>query len=552
MSRMILRLRSNRFSKELLVMLVGFALLRFLLAFLFPVFGDACRYFIMAKAIYAKPSLFAMRGLSYPTPLFLLVSALFYGLFIPFGERTADLSLRLVSPLFGSLTLVFTYLAAKRMFNEKTALLSVVFLGLSPSHIMFSSIGYMEGLFVFLVSLSLYFLVRDNSKPRETSYILCGIALGLASLTRQTGLLVAAIMALFILFDNRIRSRTGRLKSVFLMILGLSVIAGPWYIDQLYRFGTIDLFGQIFPAHEPATITLDTLLYRVDIYAPRSSIGTNEPTTYYQPWFRLIGTYYEFWGVWGGAFDVLLRVRIPFFDPSLLLLGFTVVTLFLSLLHVLGVFKSIRNNRAGILHLLAISTFSVFLFVIFAQWIEYGSVSPSLGYRKPLITIAPVLAIYGGEGWKRLLEIAEETKHRHASKLLIMTVSVCLVLCLAGLCFEGNFMRERYQERLLSAAQWIKHNTLKDAVVLTSRDLEIAYLTGRRTMAMYLVQASAIDQDLLIRHNVSYIFIPSDELTQDARLGPYVQRFSILKNMGFLEEAYRDSFGVILKAKKTA
>ena len=536
------------FSKEFLIMLLAFSLLRFLMAFLFPVFGDACRYFMIAKTIYVQPSLLVKRGITYPTPLFLLISAFFYGMFIPFGEKVADLSLRLVSPLFGSLTIVFVYLIAKKMFDEKIALFSTILFGLSPSHVLFSSIGYMEGLFLFLVSLSLYFLVKDDSEPPVSSYGFCGLTLGLASLTRQTGLLVVAVLVLFTLFYSRTSSRVKRLKATLILLGGAFIIAGPWYLDQLQQFGSFGA-GQILPVSTTVDpLSLDSLIYRVDVQAPRS-VGAGDPSIYYQPWFRIIGIYYEFWGIWGGAFSVLLHIQIPLFDPLLLLIGFSIVTLFLSIFYVLGVISSIRKGRATILHLLTISTFLIFLLLIIRRWVEYGDIHPSLGYRKPLIVIAPILAIYGGRGLQRFLEIGRKVRYRHTSKLLLTAVFISLFLCLSGLCLEGVFMREKYQERLLGGIHWIEQNTSEDAVILTPRALEIAYLSGRRTMAMYLVQASAINQEILLNHNVSYILIPKEDPARDAYLNSYIQRFHLLQHIGFLEETYQDSFVLIFKTK---
>ncbi len=547
MSKRSVLSRGIGFPREVSTIFLVFTFLRFLLAFFFPVFGDACRYFIMAKAIYVKPSLLTMRGLSYPTPLFLLIAAFFYGIFIPFGEHAADLSLRLMSPLFGSLTVILTYLIAKKLFNEKAAFLSAVFLGFSPSHLLFSSLGYMEGMFIFFVSLALFYIVRHDAEPSDASYGLCGLALGLASLTRQTGLFVVAVLALFtLLFEPRLKSPSKRIKATLLILIGTVLLAGPWYIDQLYQFGTIGYFGQLLPAHEEP-VTLDSLLYRVEVHAQRSSIEQTSISS--SPWFKLIETYYEFWGVWGGAFDVLLRFRMPLLSPWLLLGGFTATTLFLSSIHMFGMLASKGDNRIGILHLLTASAIILFLGVIVSQLIEDGSIGPSLGYRKPLIVIAPILAIYGGRGVEALSEIIIERKSARVNKQFLAAICISFLLCLVGLCFEGYFMRERYQERLLGGATWLRQNTPKNAVVLTPRALEIAYLAGRRTMAMYLVRADAITQGLMIDHEVSYILIPQSDPTQPSYLDEYTKRIRDLQSKGLLEESYQDSYVLILKVE---
>jgi len=113
-------------------------------------------------------------------------------------------------------------------------------------------------------------------------------------------------------------------------------------------------------------------------------------------------------------------------------------------------------------------------------------------------------------------------------------------------------MRVRYQESLIDGVSWLKQNTPKDAVVLTPRPLEVAYLSGRRTMSMFLVQSSAIDKDLLIDHNVSHILIPWRGMTEEARMTPYIHEFEALKNIGFLKESYRDPHVLIWKVVRKA
>ena len=100
-----------------------------------------------------------------------------------FGEHTW--ALRLVSAIFGTLTILGLYLLAKELFvDEKRrasliALFSSFFLATSFWHINFSRIGFRAITVPFFSVFGMYFLLRGLRKGKILDMVLAGIFIGL-------------------------------------------------------------------------------------------------------------------------------------------------------------------------------------------------------------------------------------------------------------------------------------------------------------------------------------------------------------------------------------
>ena len=110
---------------------------------------------------------------------------------------------RLLSALFGSLTLIVTYLFGSRFFSRRTGLFAIAFLGFTVLHIQLSHFLTVDVMLTFLIVLGLYLfgLLTEGTHPIR-DYLLAGVVLGLAMATKISALplygvfLVAHILAL--------------------------------------------------------------------------------------------------------------------------------------------------------------------------------------------------------------------------------------------------------------------------------------------------------------------------------------------------------------------
>lgn len=92
-------------------------------------------------------------------------------------------TIRMISVVFGSLSVPILYLFGKAMYNRKTGLLSALFLVFSPYHILYSRVYMLEALTLFFIIMFLYFFwLSQQLKDREgiTYAIIAGAMLGLA------------------------------------------------------------------------------------------------------------------------------------------------------------------------------------------------------------------------------------------------------------------------------------------------------------------------------------------------------------------------------------
>lgn len=93
-------------------------------------------------------------------------------------------ALRIVSALFGTLTILGVYLVAKELLrNQAVALLSSFFLAASYWHINFSRIGFRAIMVPFLTTFALYFFVKGLRRGKILDMVWAGIFTGLGFYT---------------------------------------------------------------------------------------------------------------------------------------------------------------------------------------------------------------------------------------------------------------------------------------------------------------------------------------------------------------------------------
>ncbi|MFH1445740.1 MAG: glycosyltransferase family 39 protein [Nanoarchaeota archaeon] len=118
-----------------------------------------------------------------------------------FGNSFETLiAIRLFCLLIKTLTVLVTYLIAKKLFNnEKIALLSALFL--SVSHVANTTAATLmtETFTVFFLSLAFLFYLSEQ----KHKYIISGIMIGIAAMFRQTAVVFLIIMLLYILIKER-------------------------------------------------------------------------------------------------------------------------------------------------------------------------------------------------------------------------------------------------------------------------------------------------------------------------------------------------------------
>ena len=135
------------------------------------------------------------------TPLMKYIFTLFAFLMQP-----AEIALRLVSVIFGSLTVIGVFFLAKKLYNDNyVALLSSIFTAFSIIHITLSRYVQLEAQLSFFYIIVFYIFWIFLEKRTNKNAILLGIVLALGILTK-TAFLNAIITLLFLAIILRLIS----------------------------------------------------------------------------------------------------------------------------------------------------------------------------------------------------------------------------------------------------------------------------------------------------------------------------------------------------------
>ena len=117
----------------------------------------------------------------------------------------SNFSSRLVSAIFGSLSLVLIFYLGKKLYNGYVGLFSAFVLGTFTTFYVFARRAMTDVPLVFFVIASLYFLVLSEKAQKSNRYLaLSGLFFGLALMTKQVGaLLIPLIVIAYLTVTSR-------------------------------------------------------------------------------------------------------------------------------------------------------------------------------------------------------------------------------------------------------------------------------------------------------------------------------------------------------------
>lgn len=180
----------------------------------------------------------ALQGPGYPA---FLAAALAVGGRDPRAARVAQ-------SLLGVLVVFWTYLLAQRWLGPGEALLAALICALYPDLIAFSHLLWAETLFLALFLPALWLLSQGlaaGSPPSARASLVAGALLGLAALTRGSGVLLAALLPIWLVVVHP-NARRGGLGRAALLLLAAALVIAPWTLRNarvLGGFALIDTNG---------------------------------------------------------------------------------------------------------------------------------------------------------------------------------------------------------------------------------------------------------------------------------------------------------------------
>ncbi len=441
--------RLDKYTKLAIIVIILAIIMRFSLISLYTVSGDACWHFSVSRFIgdNAQIPLFEPLGRNEPfwaPPLFHIIAALFSSIFSVFGS---DFGLKLVAPLFGSMSLIVSYLILRKFLNEKALFYSILFMSFIPIFIDYSILGYVESMLTFFVLLSIYFALNHH-------LVLSSISIGLAILTKYHGIFVIPVI-LFIVYKNcnkKLVLRNSAIVSVIPIIISL-----PWFIRNWILLGNPiwPFLNFIFKGFEQqAYSTLDiTHLFSINTY---------------------IATHLGFFGIPDGNYNTLFFIDIPYLP--VLFSVFLVATI----IFIIPLLFGLRTNRGSIFYMLLLS-----YGILFVPYII--NVGPFVS--RILLPAIISLAFFYGIGMER---ITAKYKIKTLFPLIIIIISAGFVITEAAKFTIASKSWDFYNEDF----NWVKSNTNKDDV----------FIVGSQCIQYHIDRTSLFPSDLKT-DNYNYIWV---------------------------------------------
>ena len=351
-------------------------------------FDDEYEYYKMVKNFLSGNGLIVGENLkSFRPPLYPLLLSLLYSL------NFNLFLIRVIQCLISSATVIFIYFLGKKVFNEKTGLISGIISTFYPFFIFYNGFLLTETLFVFLVVVSIYYysicLISEEGKLNE---IKTGILWGLSGLCRPTMETFFPFAMIYLLLLKEIPIKK-RLKKIVLISLFFIFTISPWVIRNYVIFKKLipgtTMGGWVFwEGNNPKSdggpcsyfpeniLQMEELARDKFLYRKTIEVIKQNPSRFA---YLLKNKFVRFWNITLNASDF----QKPLYKIlSIISFGF-LLPFFL-----IGFFITFKNKNALIMHLLIIF-FTLFHMVFLA----------SIRYR---VAIEPFYIIFASYGIYRL------------------------------------------------------------------------------------------------------------------------------------------------------
>ena len=416
------------YTKLAILIIVLGVIIRVALIFLYHPSGDACWHLSVSRfiAINLKIPLLEPLGreVFWEPPMFHIIAAAFYKLFGVFGAYAAEFSLKLISPIFGSLSLIVTFLIVNEFFGKKTAFYSIIFAAFLPINIFYGTIAYTESLMTFFVLLSLYLIIKER-------YILGAIAFGVSLLSKYNAVFTLPLIIYFMYKNEKPREF---FKKFFVFGIIVALIFFPWvarnYVslhNPLWPFFT-SVFGGYESAETFKGNDISSLLNISNLFTLYLGIFGVPEGNYQNIFFFKIPFIHLFFAVWLSA-TILFLVPVIFYGR--------------------------KKNLASKINMLLLLWFVPHLLLVMLYIIN-----TSIAYSRLLVPVVPLFSAMWGLGFIYLLD---KIKKFRAIVILVLVVLVIgfsaaefVKAALAGK--EWNFYQKDFD--------WAKKNTDKDIVFM--------------------------------------------------------------------------------------
>jgi|TARA_B100001971_G_C18241022_1_gene570924 hypothetical protein len=153
-------------------------------------------------------------GTAEQPPVLTWMSAIFVKIF-----GFSEFSMRLVSVLLGTFTVILIYYLSRLWYGPKHALLSALLLAVIPIHIIYSRVAYREAVQTFFLVGAIFFMElvqNEKIKARYAGLCFAGILFALSFLTKYNAVIIWGIYCTFLIWHSWLdKNKLNRVWKIF-------------------------------------------------------------------------------------------------------------------------------------------------------------------------------------------------------------------------------------------------------------------------------------------------------------------------------------------------
>lgn len=195
--------------------------------------GDESIYSGQAASLLGEEEYLKNFGVFRSHPL--LLQTLVSVAFALFGIN--DVVARMVPVLFGTLTVLITYLVGKQLFDSRVGLVSCLVVALLPFHIIFSRQVLVDVPLSFFLILFIYFIAKFRMTESNIMCFWAGVSSGLCIMSKEVGVVTIPIFIMYALLTH-----TLRLKKFLYAFVGCAFALSSYFILVLTRQDAMSSF----------------------------------------------------------------------------------------------------------------------------------------------------------------------------------------------------------------------------------------------------------------------------------------------------------------------
>ena len=421
--------------RKVLLSIFGISLIvRLFYVILFPtvVFGDATAYDSLAIGLIEGKGYGGGTSSYWPPGQPFFLAAIYY--VFGYNPQIAYIFEAFIS----SLTCIVIYYIGKTVINKKIGIISGLIAALYPTFIIFSGSLHTETLFIFLLTLSILYLLKVHEDPSAKNLLITGVAFGLATLVRPIIVGFTPFILIWMLLSSKERKKN-LMKFIAIFVI-MMVVVSPWTARNYsvhHEFVLVSTNGGVnfWIGNNPEATCRTCDIDWGKINNPCVNI-TNEvqrDKLYYKKGFEFIKDNPSKFLVFGAKkFAYFWGFILPFF--TCYLYGYFInpipkwLFMLLAPLTVLPYAIVLPFAIFGIIFYQVDKRSSLLLLLIFYYVLIHSIIVSSTRFHLPLIPFLIVFASYGACSMERIISEIRSRNFKTKRKLILFFILIMLLI----------------------------------------------------------------------------------------------------------------------------